>query len=77
MIHVPKLNKNKIIIDNLVELVDLFPTLVDLTGVNSSIVRCPKNIPQTKVCTEGTSLVPVMKSYLKNEVFLYSLIKII
>lgn len=50
----------EVIIDQLVELVDLFPTLVDLTQVTSALEICSKNGTNSKLCTEGRSLVPLM-----------------
>lgn len=59
IIHVPKLSHNKVVIHALTELVDLFPTLVDLTQVAEPLTKCPKNI-KLNTCTEGRSLLPVM-----------------
>lgn len=66
LIHVPQLNTESVIIHNLVELVDLFPTLVDLTQVSDSLETCEGD--QTELCTEGKSLVPLMYSSAKQEV---------
>ncbi|CAD7080808.1 unnamed protein product [Hermetia illucens] len=46
-------------IDNIVELVDLFPTLVDLVNL-PPIAKC-KRFSKKKLCTEGNSLLPLLK----------------
>lgn len=65
IIHVPMLSTKKILIENIVELVDLFPTLVDLASVTKPLVKCKPNI-ETILCTEGKSLVPLMASRASN-----------
>lgn len=59
IIHVPNLSKKKVIIDSFVELVDIFPTLVDLTQISAPLLTCPKDA-KMNICTEGESLLPVM-----------------
>ncbi|KAK5643922.1 hypothetical protein RI129_007767 [Pyrocoelia pectoralis] len=49
-------------IPQLVELVDLFPTLVDLTKVTNGLERCLADGSNSKLCTEGKSLVPLIFS---------------
>lgn len=56
--------------DNLVELVDLFPTLVDLTKVSDSLPTCTADSSNCKLCTEGKSLVPMIASTLQGKVCL-------
>ncbi|KAG5893571.1 hypothetical protein JTB14_028338 [Gonioctena quinquepunctata] len=68
LIHVPGLSNRKIILDSLVELVDLFPTLVDLTQVSHPLDRCSKNNSENLVCTEGCSLVPLLFDAVKMKV---------
>ena len=46
--------------DELVEAVDLFPTLAELSGLPVPST-CPDNSLHVDVCTEGTSLVPLVK----------------
>ena len=43
----------------LVELVDLFPTLVEAAGF-TPLETCPENSHDVKLCTEGSSLMPLM-----------------
>lgn len=45
--------------DGLIELVDLFPTLVDLAGL-PALSTCPEDSRDVLVCTEGTSLSAVL-----------------
>lgn len=59
LIYVPRLSTQQVTVKALVELVDLFPTLVDLTQVSGPLKRCPV-IEVVNTCTEGASLVPVM-----------------
>lgn len=46
--------------NGLVELVDLFPTVVDLAGI-PALFPCPDDSREIKVCTEGSSLSPLIK----------------
>ena len=48
----------------LVELVDLFPTLVDLVGLKK-IPKCPRDSAQIELCTEGDSLLPLISNEAK------------
>ena len=54
IIHVPNLEAEAVITDP-VELLDIFPTLVDLAGL-PSLQKCPVPSFSTQVCTEGKSL---------------------
>ncbi|GAB0089992.1 iduronate 2-sulfatase [Sergentomyia squamirostris] len=56
--NIPKKKKNSI--DQPVELIDIFPTLVDLLDL-PSIPTCSYNVGDN-LCTEGDSLVPYMKN---------------
>lgn len=60
IIHVPGLSTSKITVDTPVELVDLFPTLVDLTQISDSLQMCNENKTNWRLCTEGKSLVSLM-----------------
>lgn len=68
IIHVPHLSSHRVAIKSLVELVDIFPTLVDLTQAGPALQRCPETKPVT-TCTEGESLVPVMIEAVEKQVF--------
>ncbi|KAJ8298059.1 hypothetical protein KUTeg_024590 [Tegillarca granosa] len=48
------------ITNSLVELVDIFPTISELAGLQVPHM-CPENSSKTVLCTEGLSLVPVIK----------------
>lgn len=65
--HIPKLTQTFHSTNNLVELVDLFPTLVDITQVSKSLPRCPQN-KTIQLCTEGRSLVPLIVSTVQQKV---------
>lgn|SRR6218665_110545 len=59
MFRVPGLTDAGLIHDRPVEFVDIFPTLVDATGL-PSIPICPENSANVALCTEGSSLVDLM-----------------
>ncbi|XP_075212535.1 iduronate 2-sulfatase isoform X2 [Lycorma delicatula] len=65
MINVPQYRninrKNQMYSYSLVELVDLFPTLVQLAGLEP-VPECPVISRDIKLCTEGVSLVPLIDS---------------
>ncbi|XP_022902900.1 iduronate 2-sulfatase [Onthophagus taurus] len=72
IIQVPGMTQTMIVLDDLVELVDLFPTLVDLTQITSSLEPCPRICEDSTsklslTCTEGRSLVPIMVSSLQRK----------
>lgn len=46
---------------SLVELVDIYPTLVDLAGL-SIPSQCPPNSTNIRVCTEGLSMRPLLEA---------------
>ncbi|XP_064638663.1 iduronate 2-sulfatase-like [Lineus longissimus] len=46
--------------DAMVELVDIFPTLADLAGLKVPPI-CPENPYMVDLCTEGSSLVPLLE----------------
>lgn len=73
LISVPHLSEKKIVCDNLVELVDIFPTLVDLTQVAEPLKIC-SNQTSLLVCTEGLSLVPTMIDNIQNKVCMYGVL---
>lgn len=56
-----------------VELLDLFPTLADATGL-PPLPPCPKDSRETKICTQGASLMPLIHSiFAKNKVQKYKI----
>ncbi|XP_043257543.1 iduronate 2-sulfatase [Colletes gigas] len=60
--------KNRIIIDSIVELVDIFPTIADLANISIPICSSEKNVPRTEItCSEGISLMPLVKTALKEQ----------
>ncbi|XP_046579959.1 iduronate 2-sulfatase-like [Haliotis rubra] len=59
MVHVPGLTDKGIVTEELTEFVDLFPTLVEAAGL-PPINLCPENSTNVLVCTEGTSLIPLI-----------------
>ena len=56
----PHLFGNQHSTTELVEAVDLYPTLVELAGLQVP-QTCPENSLHVRTCTEGTSLVPLVK----------------
>jgi iduronate 2-sulfatase len=72
LIHVPGLSRAEVIVDQLVELVDLFPTLVDLTQAASALEICARDGHNSKLCTEGRSLVPILVANERKQVFFLS-----
>jgi len=61
MIRVPGMTDSGIRTKALVELVDIFPTLTELAGLEVPAV-CPENYKDMLACTEGTSLVPLLRN---------------
>lgn len=53
-VRVPGLTDHGPVTEHLIELVDLFPTLVDLAGL-PMVSPCPKDSRHIEVCTEGSS----------------------
>lgn len=45
--------------EKIVELIDLFPTLAELSGATEKFPQCPEN-GKTMLCSEGFSLVPLI-----------------
>ena len=60
MISIPGLTDRGFHTEKLVELVDLFPTLVEAAGFKP-LEPCPKNSRNIKLCSEGSSLMPLIK----------------
>ena len=53
-------NENYSATNSMVELVDIFPTLAELSGIEVPKL-CPCNSSKVMLCTEGSSLVPLIK----------------
>ena len=60
MLHIPGLTDSGLKTEMLVELVDLFPTLVEAAGF-TPLETCPENSHDIKLCSEGSSLMPLIK----------------
>lgn len=59
MIHIPGLTDHGIVTEQLTEFVDLYPTIVEAAG-HGSLPLCPEDSVNTKICREGTSLLPLI-----------------
>ncbi|XP_071095566.1 iduronate 2-sulfatase-like [Haliotis cracherodii] len=59
MIHVPGVTDKGVVTEHLTEFVDLYPTLVEAAEL-PKIDTCPPNSQNISLCTEGTSMVPLM-----------------
>jgi len=60
MIHIPGVTDEGMRSSKLVEMVDIFPTLVELAGLDS-IERCPVPSNDVELCSEGRSIVPLFE----------------
>ena len=60
MMHIPGVTDGGMETDHLVEMVDLFPTLVEAAGF-PQLPQCPLNSSSVSLCTEGTSLLPLFQ----------------
>eukprot|EP00118_Oscarella_pearsei_P025460 m.308222 g.308222 ORF g.308222 m.308222 type:complete len:535 (+) comp43590_c0_seq1:32-1636(+) len=62
LLHVPGVTDKGMKSDALVELIDIFPTLTDITGIPTPEI-CPESEkPGLLTCVEGTSLAPLLKN---------------
>ena len=61
MIKVPGVTDKGLRTQKLTELVDVFPTLVEAAGF-TPLKTCPTNSAGVKLCTEGTSLLPLFNN---------------
>ncbi|XP_046579352.1 iduronate 2-sulfatase-like [Haliotis rubra] len=59
MIHVPGVTDKGVVTEHLTEFVDLYPTLVEAAEL-PKLETCPPNSQNISLCTEGTSMVPLM-----------------
>ena len=60
MIRIPGITDDGMRTKKAVELVDLFPTLVEAAGFES-LPTCPKPSNDVDLCTEGRSLLPLFE----------------
>ncbi|XP_066992107.2 iduronate 2-sulfatase isoform X2 [Anabrus simplex] len=61
LVYVPHMTEVPLASDALVELVDIFPSLVDLTNVSMAPPLCPTDSKNIRLCTEGISFVPLIR----------------
>ena len=62
MVHVPGKTDKGITTEKLTEMVDLYPTIVETAGL-TPLPLCPEgNLTKTKLCREGTSLMPLINN---------------
>ncbi|KOC67246.1 Iduronate 2-sulfatase [Habropoda laboriosa] len=64
------LSNNHIIIDSIVELVDIFPTMADLANITIPVCS-NKNAHIETTCSEGITLLPLIRAALKKESLLW------
>ena len=60
ILHVPGLTERGLRSSELVEFVDIFPTLVEAAGLGS-LEKCPENSRNVSVCREGMSLLRIVQ----------------
>ena len=60
MVHVPQKTDNGVVTENLVEFVDIFPTVVEAANL-PKIPLCPEDSSNVLTCTEGVSLLPLIQ----------------
>ena len=60
MIHVPGVTDKGVITKSFVELIDIFPSLTDLAGIDVPPM-CTENSPKSIACVEGSSVAPLLK----------------
>ena len=61
MIHVPGVIDQSMFSENLVEFVDILPTLVEAAGL-TRLDKCPRNSRDIPICSEGSSLIRIVDS---------------
>ncbi|XP_067674596.1 iduronate 2-sulfatase-like [Haliotis asinina] len=61
MIHIPGLTDQGIVTEQFTEFVDLFPTLAEAAEL-PKIETCPEHSQNVTLCTEGLSLMPLVKN---------------
>ncbi len=61
MIRIPGVTDSGLYSDGLVELIDVFPSLVEAAGL-PAVPQCPRYQPQPELCHEGTSFLPLIQN---------------
>ena len=59
MVHIPGVIEQSMFSENLVEFVDILPTLVEAAGL-PQLDKCPENSRDVNICREGTSLLRIV-----------------
>ena len=59
-VRVPGVTDNGVVTERLTEYVDLFPTLAEAARL-PQVPLCPEDSSKLDVCTEGVSLLPLMR----------------
>merc|ERR1719209_2718314 len=60
LFHVPGRTDGGLKLEQLVEFVDIFPTVVEAAELGEPMQLCPELSNTTLLCTEGTSLIPLI-----------------
>ena len=69
ILRIPGFTTSETVVEEFVELVDVFPTLADVVGLDP-VALCPENSTFIKVCTEGRSILQSIETGLcKNAAF--------
>ena len=66
MMRIPGVTDEGMRTSKLVELIDIFPTLVEAAGFNS-LDKCPQSSHDIQLCTEGKSLIPLFEDPMNEE----------
>ena len=61
ILKIPGFSPSETVVEEFVELVDVFPTLADVVGLNP-VALCPENSTFIKVCTEGRSILQSLET---------------
>ncbi|XP_053394531.1 iduronate 2-sulfatase-like [Mercenaria mercenaria] len=61
MIRIPGLTDAGVQSDQLVEFVDLFPTIVEAAGLDT-VLQCPEDSSDIELCHEGMSMLPLIEN---------------
>ena len=58
--------ENHTTVDSMIELVDIFPTLTDITGL-PKVPTCPIESNKTILCSEGFSFAPLLSKFYRRD----------